>query len=246
MANILLLRESLRNSPEQFLLEHQATIAITRSVLGARIREQGTESRMAGDVGTMKLSEHKLFVPAHLDLMPLLALVMDDYLEFQQPESGESVREMPIVLYRTPSEFTQEEEEMIAAYSASGWFANPGKDIILGDLLQRYNIDATVVIGSPGPNARSLALKSQSRRMIGFSALLEAGDRQPLENMQLADLLFDRQMRDNLEKFNLSASSTERLGFWAGQYGEESLPQLERFVPFGPAFEMLMWGDDTE
>jgi hypothetical protein len=112
-------------------------------------------------------------------------------------------------------------------------------------MLQQYQIDAIVIIGNPGPFARSLVLEGRSTRMIGFSSLL-AENALPPENMLLADLVFDRQMRDNLEKFDLNISGTERLGFWESQYDGEPRQQLEQFVPFGPAFEMIMWSNDTE
>jgi len=48
-----------------------------------------------------QLSEHVLFAPARLDLLPILALAARDYAQFAEPEGSERPQHAPIRLYES-------------------------------------------------------------------------------------------------------------------------------------------------
>lgn len=88
MAGFLLLYKPLQTSPGSWqpMLQHQAIVAVTRAIL-----THGTSD-------APELSDHLLFAPLNLDILPLLATAASDFADFVEPKAGERPR-TPIQLY---------------------------------------------------------------------------------------------------------------------------------------------------
>ncbi len=240
MSYILLYREKERKpklESQRALMEHQAITAVTRSIL-ASLSSEG-----------MKRSEHRLIAPAHIDLLPLFALIADDYTEFIEPESERPVVSAPIVLYQDLETYkTEDDDQVIRQFLHPRWFDMTEGLLSLQKVIYRYRPEVCVYFGENDFRFSALAeIDYRFRQVIGFSLLMPEGAQDNFatigEEIIMADQRLDREISRGMRMLEMPYERSEEASYWYSLYrDDEQRPQLEPFVAFGAAFEMVMPG----
>jgi hypothetical protein len=236
MAGFLLLYEKLSTGSASWqpMLQHQAIIAVARAILAH------------GSSEVPELSNHTLFAPLNLDVLPLLAIAASDFADFAEPEALERPR-TPIELYDDGSwkDGPEGVDEMRHLLHQS-WFARRGLD--LAGAIRTFKPENCVVLGDPGLiAARHGRLLSSFRRIVHFNHLVtnSPGLRAGLPGQPIAaDDLLENSIADGIRR--IDGEPTARKSMWDTMLGEGTAPDLEPFVAFGPAIEMTVLGDDGD
>lgn len=214
------------------LLEQQAIFGITRALLA-----EPTD-------GGMRKSQHKLLVPKHLDILPLLALVAEDFAEMIEPESEESRPRTPFMLYADEQGESVGEESM-SPFLHPRWFEHPHETPRLHEVLRRYRPNICISTGDP------MALVSAAREagyrfplVVGFS-ILSGNDLEMLrragEQVMTPDIMLEKAVDAAAREMEIPQNHPARTGLWHSLFAEDERPrELEPFVAFGTAFEMAL------
>jgi hypothetical protein len=242
MSNILIVRDNTIKTGDEALLEHQAIIGITRSILANYSRE----------TSGMSVSEHKILVPAHLDILPLLALVADDYTELVEPEPEKVNKTAPFILYWDELSEPANNDYSTRSFLHPRWFGFYSERSTLQTKVYQHQPNVCVLLGGTRETIEKLrGLDYTFKHLIAFSSLrsLNEEDEFNLSNTAkriiIADDQFEATITSSMRKLNLRSDNFQRFGYWSNMYGpEESLPDLEPFVAFGVAFEMAMFLED--
>lgn len=241
MSNILLVRDNLAKSSNTTLLEHQAILGITRSILANYSR----------DGNGMHLSEHKVLVPAHLDILPLLTLVADDYTELVEPEPERVTQISPFIPYSDELSEPPTNQILAEQFLQPRWFASNRERNNLEDTVYIYHPSICVLLGNTRETIeRLIRLNYQFAHLITFNSLMVSNEElYRLNNNARRITIADQQFRDtvvnSMRNLNMPSDDYERIGFWSDMYNrEERQPDLEPFVAYGAAFEMAMFLND--
>jgi hypothetical protein len=236
MAGFLLLYEegSAGISSWQPMLQHQAIIAVARAIL------------THGSSEVPELSNHLLFAPLNLDVLPLLAIAASDFADFAEPEAVERPR-TPIALYDDGSwkDSPEETGEMHHLLHQS-WFERLG--LGLAGTIAKFQPENCVILGDPELiAARHGQLLSTFRRIVHFNHLITnaPGRRAGLPGQPIAaDGLLENSIAEAIK--SVDGEPTARESMWDTMLGEGTVPDLEPFVAFGPAIEMTVLRDDGD
>lgn len=235
MPDVLFLRDKGKKA-NTLLLEQQAIIAITRSLCSQYFKEgEG-----------MVLSEYRMFFPAHLDILPLIAQVADDFTEMVEPESEKIFRESPFILYW--DDRPEGTNDLIEQFLNPRWFGLEIERMSLEDVLYRHKPEVCVMLGDGKESIEQIRkMDYQFRTMIGFSSLIEEGVlelqyRNLADRLMMADEQFEKRVEGYMKEMDISIRDRRGTGYWSEMYSEEEkMPDLEPFVAFGAAFEMAMF-----
>lgn len=204
------------------MLQHQAIVSAARAIL---THSSSSEPR---------LSNHKIFAPLNLDVLPLLATVASDYADFAEPEGDDRPR-TPIHLYEDEvwKEDGEEADEMRHLLHQS-WFDRT--QLSLFDLVTGYRPRNCIIFCHPKmlpPVARDVL--PLFKRVLTFRHLMgDGGDAGVPDNITMADDIFD----------SAADAGTASPSAWHSMLIEGTAPQLEPFVAFGPAIEMVSLLDE--
>lgn len=238
MSTILIVRDNIIRSGDRVLLEHQAIIGITRSVL----------ANYSQEIGGMSMSEHRMLVPAHLDILPLLAIAADDYTELIEPEPEKINKPSPFILYRDELNEQQMNDGLIQNFLQPRWFGFDSLRNNLQDSVYEYRPDVCVLLSISQETIENLKrLDYRFKHLITFFSLQSARDQKYdsgdiADRVTVADQQFESAVINSIRKLDLPLNNSESFGFWSSMYGkEERLPDIEPFVAFGAAFEMAVF-----
>ena len=232
MKNTLLIRNPDTLKGHQIYLEKQAILAIVRSFLA------GNNQKRIGDV-------HSLLVPAHLDILPLMALVAEDFAEFVEPEPDKEPKPMPLIIYYDQFSRPGKNKALYDKFLHGRWFSLIGQ-ISLREIHSQYRPDTCIHLGRSTEYLREIFNGEYSfRNVVGFSAFMgEENINQDRESFQLsmADNIFRRDILRTLDQLKMSEEEMDQLRGWI------SLPdnlnqeeRLEPFIPFGLSTERVMF-----
>ncbi|HQX53227.1 MAG TPA: hypothetical protein PLR25_25125 [Planctomycetaceae bacterium] len=242
MSTILICRDEHRKPSVEALLEQQAILAITRAVLA-----RPSENRM-------HLSEHKLLVPAHLDILPLLALAANDYAQFVEPEADHLRERSPMMLYHDDSAAESlESHEMTRRFMHPRWFNDQGP-VRFHKLIFDHRPDVCVVLGQVSSIMEKMGdIDYRFPSCVCFSTLMHdhADQRDMLGRIARRVTMADEFMAEHLQtaarRMDIQGDPMHK-GMWSQMYvdengkrAEHSLPRLEPFVAFGTAIEMALF-----
>jgi hypothetical protein len=216
----------------QPLLQHQAIVAVARAVL-----THGTSVEP-------ELSNDELFAPLNLDILPLLALVASDFADFAEPEATTRPR-TPIRLYRDSSfEDGAGDVDGLRHLLHPAWFET--LDLDLPGIIGKYHPKTCIIAGDPAQIAkRDGDLLASFNRIVHFRHLATRFEVSgaPLPGTAItADDQMDAAIAAGMK--GIDGEPAPR-SMWDTMLREGEAPQLEPFVPFGPALEMTtLTGDD--
>ncbi len=232
MDTLVILRQRPTQPGIEALYQHQAILSVARSWLTRR-SEEG-----------MVASGSKMIVPCDLDILPLLALVANDYQEIAvSPEnSSPEMTSGPIIVYQN-GEVMEQSETLMAKFLQPRWFDAQQRFKGLPDLIKHLKPSTCVLIGDATSRLRELELNGyRFERTIGFTAFERQEGAQEFfgfegeQRLIMADRAFSARLEENLDG---ERTFSAYRSFWDMANSEESQrPQIEPFVPWGPAFEM--------
>ncbi len=215
------------------LYQHQAILSVARSWL-TRKSEEG-----------MVASGSRMIVPCDLDILPLLALVANDYSEIAsfREGSGPEAPPGPIMVYQDEG-VEEQSERLVATFLQPRWFDTRQRFVRLPTLIKQLRPSTCVLIGDA--TNQLLAATSDGyrfERVIGFAAFerqerlrtfFSSSDED--RGVIMADSVYSARLESNQRE---ERRSNDYRSFWDMTNSRE-LPdrRLEQFVPWGPAFEM--------
>jgi len=207
------------------LLQQQAILAASRVVL-------------AGEkAGEALLSAHRFLAPANTDILPLLAVVAQEYAKPAEPEGKERPR-APISLYRDTA--ADEPRGEMRSLLHPAWFEPP---MALAEAVGRFKPEICFVAGSLRRAAGQLLEYGRNLRRIVYLECLSGPDDmvkdERLPPMVAADAALSQRIGGRA--LDLDRSGMRK---WDAAFPEDVPLSLERFVAFGPAFEMTLLDDE--
>jgi hypothetical protein len=214
------------------LLQRRVAYETARAVLAAH-GEKGPE-----------LSEHTLLAPAHLDILPILAIVARDYAEFAEPEGMKRQRRAPIRLYESPrwaqafGEVDEATSEMMQTLQHPAWFESP---IPLGRALQSWPADICVAACDPDSLRRLLAETDRRfARIVIIESLNVREDKFADTDLPGEVVRLERRIGAEMTRHRERLETPQaREGMWRFMMREQSF-DLEPAVPFGLGIEMVI------
>jgi hypothetical protein len=231
VANILLVYDVIERESSSWihLLQQQAIYDSARAVLASH-----------GDRGP-QLSEHTLIAPAHVDVLPILAITARDYAEFTEPEGERRPSRIPITLYADPSwNFAGTSRLLMATLLHPSWFEVP---VSLREIVQRYAPEICIAAGDPTSIAKRLwDLDHRFRQALIFESLMRDGDEMPEMPGRLVRV--ERVIKDRAEQhISKLGDQAARNDVWNSMIRHRELIDLEPFFPFGLAIELAIRGE---
>jgi hypothetical protein len=235
MSTVLLAYPPLPSAvrPWMHLLQQQAVYETARAVLAAH-GEPGPE-----------LSKHILFAPAHMSVLPILAIAARDFAEFSEPEGTNRPLRIPVRLYTDPSwppepAFPLESAllpSMIARLQHPAWFQPP---VPLLEVVHQNRPEVCVAAGDPAAIGRQLqGYDHRFQQIIIFESLIPEGGTVP----ELPGPMFrlERRINDEVEKHMSGIDDPiARGGVWRSMLAGDESFDLEPFQPFGLGIEMAL------
>lgn len=233
MNGFVLLYEKLRPDAGSWqpLLQHQAIVAVARAVL-----THGTSVEP-------ELSNDALFAPLNLDILPLLALVASDFADFAEPEATTRPR-TPIRLYHDRS-FEDDAVDVDGARHLlhPAWFE--ALDLDLPGIIDKYRPKTCIIAGDPAQIAeRHGDLLASFHRIVHFRHLATRFEASGAHLPGMAIAADDRMDAAIATEMGGIDGGLAPRSMWDTMLHEGEAPQLEPFVPFGPAVEMTTLNDE--
>jgi hypothetical protein len=234
MAGFLLLYERSEAAPGSWqpLLLQQAIVAVTRAIL------------THGSSEIPAMSDDAIFAPLNLDILPLLAMQASDFADFAEPEGRVRPR-APIRLYEDGSwKDDLDGEDELRHLLHPAWFERLPMD--LEGTIREYRPKNCIILGDPAKAAdRAGDLLSYFTRIMHFEHLVTGDSRAelkwPIEPVAV-DSLLERTIKSRIAE----GDPASRISMWDRMLAEGTAPDLEPFVAFGPALEMVALTDEDD
>lgn len=237
MSSVLILRERSFKPSESALLEHQAIYNITRSIVTSFSTEGPT------------ISEHKIILPAHLDILPLIALVANDYTEIVEPEPQRIPREVPFILYDAQGLKEDEYGSIMTVLLRCNSFITKYLETDLSSLIYDLKPETCIIIGEGTQKLNSLMnLNYSFQHIVVFSVfspdLAFTKYSSVAKYFTVADETFTTLLREGARKVDIMYENIDQFSQWSRSYANgESKPDLEPLIHFGAATEIALFTD---